>query len=75
MSGKYQGILEFQMKFRFSNKKKKREILKMARAVYCLGHAELFGQLPNSSVWKKTEGFGAPCLLSCLLFLDGEMSL
>ena len=35
MSGKCQGILEFQMKFRFSNKKKKRrEILKMARAVF-----------------------------------------
>ena len=33
---KCQGILEFQMKFRFSNKKKKkrREILKMARAVF-----------------------------------------
>ena len=27
---KCQGILEFQMKFRFSNKKKRREILKMA---------------------------------------------
>ena len=34
MSGKCQGILEFQMKFRFSNKKKRREILKMARAVF-----------------------------------------
>ena len=32
---KCQGILEFQMKFRFSNKKKKKgEILKMARAVF-----------------------------------------
>ena len=31
---KCQGILEFQMKFRFSNKKKRREILKMARAVF-----------------------------------------
>ena len=36
LSGRCQGILEFQMKFRFSNKKKKkrREILKMARAVF-----------------------------------------
>ena len=34
MSGKCQGILEFQMKFRFSNKKKRREILKMAWAVF-----------------------------------------
>ena len=34
MSGKCQGILEFQMKFRFSNKKKRREIMKMARAVF-----------------------------------------
>ena len=35
MSGRYQGILEFQIKFRFSNKKKKRrELLKMARAVF-----------------------------------------
>ena len=33
MSGKGQGILEFQMKFRFSNIKK-RELLKMARAVF-----------------------------------------
>ena len=31
---KCQGILEFQMKYRFSNKKKRREILKMARAVF-----------------------------------------
>ena len=34
MSGKCQGILEFQMKLRFSNKKNRREILKMARAVF-----------------------------------------
>ena len=36
MSGKCQGILEFQMKFRFSNKekKKRREILKTARAIF-----------------------------------------
>ena len=31
---KCQGILEFQMKFRFSKKKKRRKILKMARAVF-----------------------------------------
>ena len=34
MSGKCQGILEFQMKVRFSNKKKRREILNVARAVF-----------------------------------------
>ena len=55
MSGKCQGILEFQMKFRFSNKKKKRrEILKMARAVFftvwvMLNYSDSFQILLNYS--------------------------
>ena len=75
MSGKCQGILEFQMKFRFSNKKnRRREILKMARAVFLtvwvmLNYSDSFQILLSE---RKLKGL-APLVSSaafCILCID-----